>query len=129
MRPWLTYESVPVSNLYPPVQSHPSLNPVVQVMDRKQAGRAPGHCEDVLDCPTKYLVLLKDGSMEWIHRTNLTAPHEQSAIRQFEHRFKCSVLCPCNPARDYSPSRLEDDESEDEVDFVLERRLRQQRRA
>jgi hypothetical protein len=129
MRPWLTYESVPVSNLYPPVQSHPSLNPVVQVMDRKQAGRAPRHCEDVLDYPTKYLVLLKDGSMEWIHRANLTAPHEQSAIRQFEHRFKRSVLRPCNPVRDYSPSRLEDDESEDEVDFVLERRLRQQQRA
>jgi hypothetical protein len=81
--------------------------------------------------PTKYLVLLKDGSMKWIHRTNLTAPHEQSAIRQFEHRFKRSVLRPCNPVRDYSPSRLEDDESEDEVDFVLERRLRhgQQQRA
>jgi hypothetical protein len=64
--------------------------------------------------------------MEWIHRANLTAPHEQSAIRQFEHRFQRSVLRPSNPFRDYSPSRLEDDESEDEVDFVLERRLRQQ---
>jgi hypothetical protein len=77
MRPWLPYELVPVSKLYAPVQSHPRLNPVVQVMDCKQAGQSPPHCEDLLDYPTKCQVLLKDGRMEWMNRACLTASHER----------------------------------------------------
>jgi hypothetical protein len=84
----------------------------LKVMDRKQAGRVPRHCEDVLDYPTKNLVLLKDGSMEWIHRATLTAPHEQSAVRRFEHRLERSAARPCNPVRDYSPRWVEDDGSD-----------------
>jgi hypothetical protein len=71
-------------------------------MERKQAVRAPRHSEGVLDYPTKYLVMLKDGSMEWTNRTCLTATHERAAVFRFEHRFKRTAALPCNPVRDYS---------------------------
>ena len=50
---------------YLDVFAHPTLNRVVQVMDRKRYGRAPRRVE-LLDIPYQCLVVRVDGTTEWV---------------------------------------------------------------
>jgi hypothetical protein len=79
---------------FPPVQAHPVLNPVVQVLDRKKCGRAPKNCH-ILDIPAQYLCVRKDGSSEWVPGRLLSEP-EDLKLKEFEWRFPRSKKLPCD---------------------------------
>ena len=49
VRPWLHSEEHTVEVDYPQVQPHPSLHPIVQILDRKQYGRMPKEPASLLD--------------------------------------------------------------------------------
>jgi hypothetical protein len=125
VRPWLHSEEHAVEVDYPEVQPHPSLNPVVQVLDRKTYGRIPKDPESLLDIPAAYFVVRRDGSTQWIPGRELKAPNEISLLKKFEYRFRRTEDLPCNPVRDYSASIVheEDDVSDDEIDIVLAQEL------
>jgi transposase InsO family protein len=120
VRPWLHCDrSLDVS--YPPVAPHPALNPIVQVLDRKQYGRAPRVIASFLDIPCQYLVVYKDQSTEWIRNTALTETRDVQLVRAFEKAFPRSEALPCNPVRDYGAAKInnwEDGVSDDELDLV-----------
>jgi hypothetical protein len=127
VRPWLHSDrSLDVS--YPPVEPHPALNPVVQVLDRKQHGRCPRALASYLDIPCSYFVVRKDQSTDWVRNSFLTEAHELQLIKDFETRFPRSEILPCNPVRDYQATlgeeelnrrvaNLEEGVSDDEVDI------------
>jgi Integrase core domain len=65
LRPWFAREGSRIlSEELPPVNAHPALNTVVQVLDRRKHGRAPKNCH-VLDIPAKYLCVRNDGTTEY----------------------------------------------------------------
>jgi hypothetical protein len=114
---------------YPPVAPHPALNPIVQLLDRKQYGRCPRVLASYLDIPCTYFVVRKDQSTEWVRNNTLTEPYEVQLMKQFEKRFPRSETLPCNPVRDYEAvlgaraldqkiANLEDDVSDDELDIA-----------
>jgi hypothetical protein len=119
VRPWLHSDERTVDPDYPELQAHPSLNPVVQVLDRKKVGVIPRRLSSYLDIPAKYLVVRKDGSMEWRKGSQLTSPEERSLVKNFEFRFKRTKALPCNQVKDYDVSLAEGDPmSEDELDLA-----------
>jgi transposase InsO family protein len=128
VRPWLHSDrSLDVS--YPPVSPHPALNPIVQLLDRKPAGRRPRGIASLLDIPCSYFVVRKDQSTDWVRSHSLTEPYEVQLVKNFEKRFPRSERLPCNPVADYQavmdPSaltrkvaNLEEDVSDDELDLA-----------
>jgi transposase InsO family protein len=128
LRPWLHSEEHTVEVDYPPVEPHPTLNPVVQVLDRKRYGRAPLKPASLLDIPATYFVVRRDGSTQWVRGRELTAPNEISLVKKFEYRFKRTEDLPCNPVSSYSVEKVlqeADDISDDEVDIVWAAELNQ----
>jgi hypothetical protein len=124
LRPWLSHDSHVLYPHFPAVRAHPSLNPVVQILDRKRYGRAPRDVADYLDIPTQYLVLLRNGDTEWRPRVALEDPRERRLVARFELRFPRDASRPCCSVSSYDVSKVDDDwESEDEVDIGLGTRL------
>jgi hypothetical protein len=118
VRPWLHSGDNVIDPDLPEIAPHPSLNPVVQVLDRKKIGRPPKRIASHLDIPAQYLVVHKDGSMEWVRGSHLKTGVEKRLVKDFEFRFKRTDKLPCNPVKDY-PVRLaeEDARSDDELDI------------
>lgn len=85
----------------PPIELHPTFNPVVQVLDRLRHDRTPANLESPLDIPTQYLIVPLDGSTLWQPQSALQAPDEQLLIKKFEKRFPRSSDRPCNPIAAY----------------------------
>jgi hypothetical protein len=102
----------------PELEPHPSLNPVVQVLDRKKFGRPPKRIATYFDIPAQYLIVRRDGSMEWVRGSHLKLSKEKQLVKDFEFRFKRTEKLPCNAVKDY-PVRLaeEDPISDDELDL------------
>ena len=94
LRPWLHAPDRRIELDYPHVVAHPSLNRVVQVLDRKRFGRAPRTVEP-LDIPARYLVVRVDGTTEWLPHKYLRDKYEGELVKKFEYRFSCSVALPC----------------------------------
>jgi hypothetical protein len=122
LRPWFDKEgSRTLSSDLPPVHAHPSLNRVVQVLDRKRYRRAPKNCH-VLDIPAQYLCVRRDGSTEWIPRRRLNEPADERLLKEFEWRFPRSDKLPCNSVADYSVEKYTEDKgwvSDDGLDLEL----------
>lgn len=126
LRPWFDRDDDRVlSTEVLPVQAHPALDRVVQVLDRKKWGRAPRNCH-VLDIPAQYLVVRKDGATEWVPGRDLREAEDLRLIREFEWRFPRSHAKPCEPVSAYDVGRYEHEDawvSDDEVDLVLDAEL------
>ena len=121
VRPWLHTDAQNLEVHYPAVEPHPALNPVVQVLDRKRCGGRPRRITSLLDIPTQYLVVLKDGSSHYVPGSRLREPHERELVKKFELRFQRNDELPCNPVKDYSVSSAVPEEeyvSDDELDIV-----------
>jgi hypothetical protein len=128
VRPWLHSDrSLDVS--YPLVKPHPTLNPIVQVLDRKPYGRRPRRIVSYLDIPCVYFVVCKDQSTDWVRHHTLTEPHEVQMVKMFEKRFPRSEELPCNCIRDYEAlwgdvnlketlENYEENKSDDELDIA-----------
>jgi hypothetical protein len=128
LRPWLQHEAHALEPGYPQpaVFPHPSLNPIVQVLDRS---RLPGRVrtvDDPLDIPCRYLVLRRSGDTEWLRSSAsvLEEPVVAALVRDFELRFPRSSRLPCNSVANYPRDIVDDDyESPDEFPLLLHRRL------
>ena len=106
---------------YPDVTAHPTLNPVVQVLNRKRmAGRQPRALASLMDIPAQYLVVRRDGSTSWIRGTALSGPEDIELLKKFELRYKRTKDLPCDPIAAYSPAMQMPDDyvSEDELDLA-----------
>jgi hypothetical protein len=104
-----------------PVQAHPALDKVVQVLDRKTYGRVPKDVH-VLDIPEQYLCLRKSGAQEWIQGRHLKELEEAALVKKFEWRFPRWAKLPCETVSRYNPGRYDDEDSwvsEDELDLGL----------
>ena len=111
--------------MLPSVEAHPSLNPVLQLLDRKRFDRAPKRLQDYLDIPAQYFALYANGDTEWVRATALQQDHERELVHTFEHRYKRSEALPCNSVKEYGPGAGDEDwESDDEVHLDLQARLR-----
>jgi hypothetical protein len=60
--PWLHNTNSVVDPDLPDLK-YPSLNPIVQTLDRKRIGCAPKHVESLFDITAQHLVVHRDGSM------------------------------------------------------------------
>jgi hypothetical protein len=122
LRPWFQREdSRTLDTDFPPVQAHPALNHVVQVLDRKKYGRAPKNCH-ILDIPAQYLCVRKDGSTEWVPGRLLTEPEDLKLLKEFEWRFPRSKKLPCDSVTAYPVEKYADEAawvSDDELDICL----------
>ena len=106
---------------YPDIVAYPTLNRVVQVLDRKRYGRAPCSATP-LDIPAKYLDVLVDGTTEWVPHNRLNEDEERDPVKKFENRFSLSITQPCNSVSAYpAADRIDDEdvESADEVNVPL----------
>ena len=68
---------------YPDVVAHPTLNRVVQVLDRKRYGHAPRSAEP-LDIPAQYLVVRVHGNTEWVPHNCLDEDEERVLVKKFK---------------------------------------------
>ena len=121
LRPWLHAPERRIELEYPDVVAHPSLNRVIQVLDRKKFGRAPRGAEP-LDIPARYLVVRVDGTTEWVPHNCLREDDERELVKKFEYRFPRSVALPCESVSAYpAADRIDDEdvESDDEVNVPL----------
>lgn len=111
----------------PPIELHPTLNPVIQVLDRRRHGRTPQEIDSLLDIPARYLVVRKDGSTLWQPQSALQAPEELTLIKRFEVKFPRSTDRPCEPVSAYITEETPEHEveSDDEVDLLLHEELNQ----
>ena len=118
VRPWLHTGDSTVDPDLPELEPHPTLNPVVQILDRKRFGRAPKHIGSLLDIPAQYLVVYRDGSIGWVRGFHLKNHEEIKLVMDFEFRCKRTEELPCNKVKDY-PVRLaeEDPVLDDELDI------------
>ena len=109
----------------PPIELHPTFNPVVQILDRRRHGRAPRDLQSHLDIPTQYLVIRKDGTTLWQPQSALQAPEERQLIKRFELKFPRSDAKPCEPISAYITKETTEEEldSDDEVDLMLAQEL------
>lgn len=109
----------------PPIELHPTFNPVVQILDRRRHGRAPRDLQSHLDIPTQYLVIRKDGTTLWQPQSALQAPEEKQLIKRFELKFPRSDAKPCEPISAYITKETTEAEldSDDEVDLMLAQEL------
>ena len=118
VRPWLHAGDPIVDTDLPELDPHPSLNPVVQVLDRKKFGRALKHIGSLLDIPAQYSVVYRDGSTGWVQGSHLRTHEEKSMMKDFEFRFKRTERLPCNQVKEYQPRLAEEDPvSDDELDI------------
>ena len=121
LRPWLHAPERRLELDYPDVVAHPTLNRVVQVLDRKRYGRAPRSAEP-LDIPAQYLVVRVDGTTEWVPHNRLNEDEERELVKKFEYRFPRSITQPCDSVSAYpAADRIDDEgvESDDEVNVPL----------
>ena len=95
LRPWLHAPERLLELDYPDVVAHPTLNRVVQVLDRKRHGCAPRSAEP-LDIPAQYLVVRVDGTIEWVPHNRLNEGEETEFVKKFEYRFPRSITQPCD---------------------------------
>lgn len=120
VRPWLHDGGDQIDLDYPEVLPQASLNPVVQILDRKKAaGRQPLRPASLMDIRAQYFVVRKSGLTEWLEASRLSSRDEGELVKKFEYRFKRTVEKPCNPVKDYSAAKKmveELSDSEDEVD-------------
>jgi hypothetical protein len=91
-----------------PVQAHPALDRVVQVLDRKSHGQVP-KAVHILEIPAQYLCVRKCGAQEWIQGRHLKEPEELALVKKFEWRFPRSTKLPyahaCASVSHYNPER------------------------
>jgi hypothetical protein len=73
-----------------PVQAHPALDKVVQMLDRKSYARLPKGVH-ILDIPAQYLSVWKSGAQEWVQGRHLKKPEELALVKEFEWRFPRST--------------------------------------
>ena len=121
LRPWLHAPERRLELDYPDVVAHPTLNRVVQVLDRKRYGHAPGSAEP-LDIPAQYLVVRVDGNTEWVSNNRLSVDEEGELVKKFEGRFPRSFSHPCDSVSVYpSADRIDDEDvqTDDEVNVPL----------
>ena len=120
IRPWLDYETHchdPDAPELPDVQAHPSLNEVLQVVNRRRCGPAPSGCEPT-DIPAQYCCILRDGRVEWRPGTHLNTPAERLLVEGFETEYPRSADRPCEPTSAYADAELQVDyDSPDEVEL------------
>lgn len=111
----------------PPIDLHPTFNPVVQIVDRRRHGRTPQELDSLLDIPAQYLVVRKDGSIVWQPQSALQAPEELQLIKKFEKTFPRSQQKKCDPVASYITEATPEHEvdSDDEVDLLLHQELDQ----
>ena len=91
----------------PPIELHPTFNPVIQILDRRRYGRSPRDLQSLLDIPSQYLIVRKNGStiLMWQPQSALQAPEEQLLIKDFEKKFPRSRDRPCEPVSAYISMR------------------------
>ena len=121
LRPWPHAPESRFELDYPDVVAHPTLNRVVQVLDRKRYGRAARSAEP-LDVSAQYLVVRLDGTTEWVLHNRLNEDEERELVQKFESRFPRSITRPCDSVSAYpAADRIdaEDVESDDEVNVLL----------
>ena len=62
---------------YPALKPQSNYNLLVQGLERKRAaGRAPSRLSSLLDIPSEYLVVMHDGSLDWLHQNRQQEPGE-----------------------------------------------------
>ena len=105
LRPWFDHDAHTLDPEYPAVEPHPSLNPVLSVVNRRRLpGRLPAGV-DIMDIPCEYQVLRKNGDVEWISYSSFQLVDSDVAkqkVVQFELRYPRSETRPCSPVSDYS---------------------------
>ena len=104
---------------YPDVVAHPTLNRVVQVLDRKRYGRAPRSAEP-LDIPTQSLVVRVDDTTKWVPNNCLNEDEERDLVKKFEYRIPHSITQPCDSVSAYpAADRIDDEDVESEDEFSV----------
>ena len=108
LRPWLHAPERRLELDYPDVVAHPSLNRVVNVLDRNRYGRASRSAK-ALDIPAQYLAVRVDGTTEWIPHKCLNEDEERELVKEFEYRFPRSITQPCDSVSAYPAADRIDD--------------------
>ena len=99
VRPWLHSGDCTVDPDLPDLQPHPSLNPVVQILDRAKFGRAPKRIGSLLEIPAQYVVVYRDGSTGWVRGSHLRTCEEKKLVKAFEFRSSERRGCPAIKSR------------------------------
>ena len=81
LRPWLHAPKRRLEVDFPDVVAHPTLNRVVQVLDRKRYGRAPRTAQP-LEIPAQYLVVRVGGTTEWVPHNRLNHDEERELAKK-----------------------------------------------
>jgi hypothetical protein len=121
IRPWLASDMHVLEQHFPAVPLHPSVNTVIQVLDRRRSpGRVPKDLP-VEDIPATYVVIRRDGTQEWVSKIQLSE-QEQWKVAQFELKYPQSVALPCESVVRYviteqTGSEMSAETSPDEVEL------------
>jgi hypothetical protein len=104
VRPWFDHAAHDLDPEYPAVQSHPALNPIISIVNRRRLpGRLPA-AEELIDIPCEYQVLRQNGDVEWLPSSASQLLDDDSArncLVTFELRYPRDTLRPCNSIEDY----------------------------
>ena len=77
VRPSLHDGTSEIDVSYPALKPQSKYNLLVQGLERKRAaGRAPSRLSSLLDITSEYLVVMHDGSLDWLHQNRQQEPGE-----------------------------------------------------